>query len=427
MIESGPAAGVLGAAHIGRMTGHLKVISFDMGGTTAKAGIVEGGEPRIVPRFQAGEFLVTTPSLDLVEIGAGGGSIAWIDKSGLLKVGPQSAGADPGPACYPKGGSLPTVTDADVMLGWLNPDFFVGGKFHLNSAAAAQVINRHIAEPLKLDPIEAAYGIIKIVSSEMVEALRLVTVARGEDPRDYVLVAFGGAGPVHAALLAQELKIPRVLVPASPGVHSAMGLLVSDLKRDTVQTHFAELDTVDVNEIQSRFEGMEQAAHQEFASQGVPPERIVHERAIDLRYSIQKYELPVPVAPGQLKTEDKTGWRRAFDEVHEKHFGSRAEDQKVELVNYRLTTKVLVPKPAVTQSTMRTEIVEKALKMRRKAYFDGWHECPIYDRERLTSGNRVQGPAIIEQMDSTTVVHPGMEAHIDGYGNIIIEIGGDKQ
>jgi N-methylhydantoinase A len=426
MIESGPAAGVLGAAHIGRMTGHLKVISFDMGGTTAKAGIVEGGEPRIVPRFQAGEFLVTTPSLDLVEIGAGGGSIAWIDKSGLLKVGPQSAGADPGPACYPNGGSLPTVTDADVMLGWLNPDFFVGGKFHLNSAAAAREINRHVAEPLKLEPIEAAYGIIKIVSSEMVEALRLVTVARGEDPRDYVLVAFGGAGPVHAALLAQELKIPRVLVPASPGVHSAMGLLVSDLKRDTVQTHFAELDSVDVSEIQSRFEAMEQAAHEEFASQGVPPERIVHERAVDLRYSIQKYELPVPVARGQLKNEDKIGWRRAFDEVHEKHFGSRAEDQKVELVNYRLTTKVLVPKPALTKSPMRPEIPEKALKMLRKAYFDRWHECPIYDRERLTSGNRVQGPAIIEQMDSTTVVHPGMDAHIDGYGNIIIEIGGDK-
>jgi N-methylhydantoinase A len=426
MIESGPAAGVLGAAHIGRMTGHLKVISFDMGGTTAKAGIVEGGEPRIVPRFQAGEFLVTTPSLDLVEIGAGGGSIAWIDKSGLVKVGPQSAGADPGPACYPQGGSLPTVTDADVMLGWLNPDFFVGGKFHLDRAAAVQAITTHIAEPLNLEAIEAANGIIRIVSSEMVEALRLVTVARGEDPRDYVLVAFGGAGPVHAALLAHELKIPRVLIPSSPGVHSAMGLLVSDLKRDTVQTHFAELDAVDVSEIQRRFHEMEQGAHEEFASQGIPPERIVHERAIDLRYSIQKYELPVPVARGQLRADDKAGWRRAFDEVHEKHFGSRAEDQKVEIVNYRLTTKVLVPKPAVAELPMRLEISAKAVKAHRKAYFDGWCDCPIFDRERLVSGNRLRGPAIIEQMDSTTVVQPGQEARIDGFGNIIIEIAVDK-
>jgi N-methylhydantoinase A len=427
MIESGPAAGVLGAAHIGRMTGRLKVISFDMGGTTAKAGIVENGEPRIVPRFQAGEFLVTTPSLDLVEIGAGGGSIAWIDKSGLLKVGPQSAGADPGPACYPDGGSLPTVTDADVMLGWLNPDFFVGGKFHLDRAAASQAITAHIAEPLKLEPIEAAYGIIKIVSSEMVEALRLVTVARGEDPRDYVLVAFGGAGPVHAALLAQELKIPRVLVPASPGVHSAMGLLVSDLKRDTVETHFAELDAVDVNQIQRRFEALEEAAHEEFASQGIPPERIVHERAIDLRYSIQKYELPVPIGRGQLKADDKPRWRRTFDEVHERHFGSRAEDQKVEVVNYRLTTKVLVPKPAVTESPMRPELAAEAVKAHRHAYFDGWCDCPIYDRARLVSGNRLRGPAIIEQMDSTTLVHPGQEARIDGFGNIIIEIGEDNR
>ena len=424
MIESGPAAGVLGAAHIGRMTGQLKVISFDMGGTTAKAGLIEDGEPKIVPRFQAGEFLVSTPSLDLVEIGAGGGSIAWVDKSGLLKVGPQSAGAVPGPACYPNGGSLPTVTDADVTLGWLNPEFFVGGKFSLNANAAAKAIASQIAEPLKLDLIEAANGIIKIVSSNMVEALRLVTVSRGEDPREYVLVAFGGAGPVHAALLALELKIPRVLVPASPGVHSAMGLLVSDLKRDYIQTHFADLEALDIEEVQRRFETMENTAQQEFESQGIPPERIVHERAIDLRYSIQKYELPVPLTRDDTDAQAKARWRRAFDEVHEKHFGSRAEDQKVEVVNYRLTTKVLVPKPAVIKSDLGSERSDGAVKARRRAYFDGWHDCPIYDRTRLSAGNRLRGPAIIEQMDSTTVVHPGQEARIDGFGNIIIEING---
>jgi N-methylhydantoinase A len=427
MIESGPAAGVLGAAHIGRMTRQLKVISFDMGGTTAKAGIIRDGEPRIVPRFQAGEFLVTTPSLDLVEIGAGGGSIAWIDKSGLLKVGPQSAGADPGPACYPNGGLLPTVTDADVTLGWLNPDFFVGGKFPLNRAAAADAITTHIAEPLKLEPIEAASGIIKIVSSGMVEALRLVTVSRGEDPREYILVAFGGAGPVHAALLAQELRIPRVLIPASPGVHSAMGLLVSDLKRDYIQTHFAELEDVDVSEIQRRFEALEELAQQEFESQGIPLERIVHERAIDLRYSIQKYELPVPVARRTLVAEDKNAWRRAFDEVHEKHFGSRAEDQKVEIVNYRLTTKVLVPKPEIWESPLRGEDSAGAIRAHRKAYFDGWFDCPIYDRDKLVCGNQVRGPAILEQMDSTTVIHPGQQAWIDRFGNIIIDINGGSK
>ena len=426
MIESGPAAGVLGAAHIGRMTDQLRIISFDMGGTTAKAGIVQDGEPRVVPRFQAGEWLISTPSLDLVEIGAGGGSIAWIDKSGLVKVGPQSAGADPGPACYPNGGQLPTVTDADVTLGWLNPEFFVGGKFHLNAAAAEKAIATHIAAPLKLWTIEAANGIIKIVSSGMVEALRLVTVSRGEDPREYVLVAFGGAGPVHAALLAQELKIPRVIVPASPGVHSAMGLLVSDLKRDYIQTHFADLESFDVDALQHRFDAMEALAQQEFESQGIAPEQIVHERAIDLRYSIQKYELPVPVARSGLKPADVIAWRDAFHDIHEKHFGSRAEDQKVEIVNYRLTTKVIVPKPAVVASPLQVANCDGAIKARRRAYFDGWHDTPVYDREQLHAGNRLSGPAIIEQMDSTTVVHPGQTAAIDRFGNIIIEIFGER-
>lgn len=427
MIESGPAAGVLAAAHIGRMTSHLNVISFDMGGTTAKAGIIEGGEPRIVPRFQAGEWLVTTPSLDLVEIGSGGGSIAWIDKSGMLKVGPQSAGADPGPACYPNGGKAPTVTDADVALGWLNPDFFLGGKFKLNAAAAASAIAKQVAEPLGLELIEAANGIIKIVSSQMVEALRLVTVSRGEDPRDYVLVAFGGAGPVHAALLAEELKIPRVLVPASPGLASAMGLLVSDLKRDYIQTHFAELEQVAASEIQRRFETMERVAQEEFEAQGISPEQIRHERAIDLRYSIQKYELPVPVAGAPLTEADKIGWRRTFDGLHEKHYGSRAEEQKVELVNYRLTTKVILPKPLVSELAAQGEKPDAALKGHRSAYFDGWHDCPIYDRERLACGSRIRGPAIIEQMDSTIVIQPRQMAHVDRFGNIIMELAAEKK
>jgi N-methylhydantoinase A len=344
----------------------------------------------------------------------------------MLKVGPQSAGADPGPACYANGGTLPTVTDADVTLGWLNPDFFVGGKFPLDAKAADSAIAAHVAQPLKLELMEAASGIIKIVSSQMVEALRLVTVSRGEDPREYILVAFGGAGPVHAALLAEELQIPRVLVPASPGVHSALGLLVSDLKRDYIQTYFADLEAVDVGEVQRCFETMEELAQHEFESQGIAPDRMLHARAVDLRYSIQKYELPVPVAQGALTADAKADWRQTFDEVHERHFGSRAEDQRVEIVNYRLTTKVLVPKPTLPESAMRGANSENAIKSHRKTYFDGWYDCPIYDRARLACGNRLRGPAVIEQMDSTTVVHPGQNAHIDRFGNIIIEIGGDQ-
>ena len=426
MIESGPAAGVLAAAHIGRMTGHLKVISFDMGGTTAKAGIIEDGEPRGVPRFQAGEWLVSVPSLDLVEIGSGGGSIAWIDQSGMLKVGPQSAGAEPGPACYPRGGEAPTVTDADLTLGWLNPDYFLGGKVRLDPSAAAAAIAQKVAEPLGLDLIAAANGIVKIVNSQMVEALRLVTVSRGEDPRQYVLVAFGGAGPAHAAQLAEELKIPRVLVPPFPGLASAMGLLVSDLKRDYVQTRFADLEDVTASEVQERFEAMEAQARQEFEAQGISRDRIRHERALDLRYSIQKYELPVRVAGSDLKEADRLGWRRLFDELHEKHYGSRATDQRVEIVNYRLTARVVLPKPVVPEMSPDGESPHLALKGRRRAYFDGWFDCPIYDRERLLCGNRIHGPAIIEQMDSTIVVQPEREAIVDRFGNVIIELNAER-
>ncbi len=422
MIESGPAAGVLAAAHIGRLTGHSKLISFDMGGTTAKAGIIEDGEPQIVPRFQAGEWLLSAPSLDLVEIGSGGGSIAFIDQTGMLKVGPQSAGADPGPACYPHGGQSPTVTDADLVLGFLNPDYFLGGKIPLNRNSAEQAIMSHVAKPLQLDLITAADGIVKIVNSQMVEALRLVTVSRGEDPRQYVMVAFGGAGPIHAAQLIRELKIPMVLVPPVPGVASAMGLLVSDLKRHHLQSHFAVLSDIAAGEIQARFEAMEAAARRELEEDGLPAEQIQCERSLDLRYSIQKYELGVPVADGTLHDSDKATWRRQFDEKHEQHYGTRATDQIVEIMNYRLTAKVVLPKPPAREYPWQGEDPRVALKGSRQVYFDGWLDCPQYARERLASGNRLRGPAIIEQVDSTIVVYPDQEAHVDRFGNIIIEL-----
>ena len=421
MIESGPAAGVLAAAHIGRLTGHERVISFDMGGTTAKAGLIEGGEPRTVSRFQAGEWLLGVPSLDLVEVGAGGGSIAWIDESGMVKVGPRSAGADPGPACYLRGGQAPTVTDADLVLGWLNPDYFLGGKIRLDRAAAERAITTRVAERVGLDLTAAADGIVKIVNSQMVEALRLVTVSRGEDPRQFVMVAFGGAGPVHAAKLAEELKIPRVLVPPVPGVASAMGLLVADLRRDYVRSRFADLEAVTAAEVQHHFEEIEATARRELEQEGIAPARIACARALDLRYSIQKYELTVTVAGGALKAEDTAAWRRLFDERHEQHYGTRATDQRVEIVSYRVTASVALPKPEARELPRGGASADAALKNRRRAHFDGWIDCPVYDRERLTHGNRLSGPAIIEQVDSTIVVHPGQDAHVDRFGNVIVE------
>lgn len=423
IIESGPAAGVLAATHIGRLTDHGKIISFDMGGTTAKAGLVENHEPRTVSRFQAGEWLLGVPSLDLIEIGSGGGSIAWIDETGMLKVGPQSAGADPGPACYATGGALPTVTDADVVLGWLNPEFFLGGKMKLDGAAAGKAIQNEIAEPLGLDLVKAADGIVKIVNSHMVEALRLVTVARGEDPREFAMVAFGGCGPVHAAKLAEELRIAKVIVPPAPGVASAMGLLVSDLKRDYIRSRVADLADVDVAAVQATFAALQKTALDEMTGEKIPAETIRFERALELRYAIQKYELAIPIANNAISAADKALWREAFDQRHEAQYGTRADDQRVEIVNYRVTARVLLPKPKAKILPPLGENATAALKNLRRAYFDGWVDCPVYDRGKLGNGNRMDGPAIIEQVDSTIVIHAGQSAEVDCFGNVIIEVG----
>jgi N-methylhydantoinase A len=273
-----------------------------------------------------------------------------------------------------------------------------------------------------LDVTAAADGIVKIVNSQMVEALRLVTVSRGEDPRQFVMVAFGGAGPVHAAKLAEELKIPRVLVPPVPGVASAMGLLVADLRRDYVQSRFADLASVTAAEVQRHFEAIEAAARRELTAEGIAPEAIACERALDLRYSIQKYELSVPLGGGALTDADAAAWRRLFDERHEQHYGTRAADQQVEIVSYRVTARVALPRPKPRELGAAGESARGARKGSRRAYFDGWVDCPVYDRGRLGGGNRLAGPAIIEQVDSTIVVHPGHEARVDRFGNVLIEI-----
>lgn len=426
MIESGPAAGVLASAYIGRLTDHPNVVSFDMGGTTAKAGIIKDGEPLVVSQFQAGEWLLSIPSLDLIEIGSGGGSIAYVDKNGMLKVGPQSAGAEPGPACYQKGGQAPTVTDADLLRGWLNPDYFLGGRMPLDREAAEQAIRSHVAEPLGMDVLTAAEGIVRIVNSQMVEALRLATISRGEGPGDYTMVAFGGAGPVHAAQLAEELGISQVLVPLVPGVFSAMGLVVSDLKREYVQTDLTALEAVAANEVQARFESMEAVARQELEEEGIAAEQIRCERALDLRYEIQKYELTVPVANGTLQDSHKAEWRELFDQRHERQYGTRASDQPVEVVNFRLTAEVALPRPILHEFPLSGVSPQAALKGHRRAYFDSWLDCPVYARERLNHGNRLSGPAIIEQVDCTIVIWPGHEVQVDRLGNVVIDVTGGK-
>jgi N-methylhydantoinase A len=302
MVESGPAAGVIASAHLGASVGIPDILSFDMGGTTAKVGLIQDGEPSVTKDYNVGGhagagigrmslsgYPVRTPVVDLVEIGAGGGSIAWVDSGGLLRVGPQSAGADPGPVCYGRGGTEPTVTDANVVLGRLNPAYFLGGEMGLDVDAARAAIDERLATPLGLSVTEAAYGIVEIANAAMVNALHLISVQRGHDPRDFVLVAFGGAGPVHANAIAREAEMPRLLVPPSPGIFSATGLLTTDLKRDAATTIMRRAEELGQAELDVVFEQLERVGADELVAEGLSRDRVEFVRALYMRYVGQSY------------------------------------------------------------------------------------------------------------------------------------------
>jgi N-methylhydantoinase A len=357
---------------------------------------------------------VRTPVVDLVEIGAGGGSIAWVDSGGLLRVGPQSAGADPGPVCYRRGGVEPTVTDANVVLGRLNPSYFLGGEIELDVEGARRAIGDRCAEPLGLDVTEAANGIVEIANAAMVNALHLISVQRGYDPRDFVLFAFGGAGPVHANALARATEMPTVLIPRSPGIFSATGLLTTDLTRDAAVTVMSRLDDVDAEEVEASFARLEDAGRVELEREGLTPEAMSFVRKIDLRYVGQSYELTVPAGNGLLER---------FHDEHERTYGFSAPEEPVEVVSLRLTSVGKIAKPP-PQPVGRDGKAEP--KEHRPVYFaesNGYVDCPIYDRYALSAGASFAGPAILEELDSTTVVHPGYVALVDETGNLLIERG----
>jgi N-methylhydantoinase A len=425
MVESGPAAGVIASAHLGVALRRPDILSFDMGGTTAKVGLIQGGQPSVTKDYQVGGrasagiggmslsgYPVRTPVVDLVEIGAGGGSIAWVDSGGLLRVGPQSAGADPGPVCYRRGGGEPTVTDANVVLGRLNPAYFLGGEIDLDIDAARRAIEERCAQPLRLDVVEAANGIVEIANAAMVNALHLISVQRGYDPRDFVLVGFGGAGPVHANALARDAEMPTVLIPRSPGIFSATGLLTTDLKRDASRTIVRRLDDLDVHEVESTFADLERAGAAELRREGVADDAIEFVRQIDLRYVGQSYELTIPAGDGLVER---------FHDEHDRTYGFSAPAEPVECVSLRLTSVGRIAKPPLRRAAAGTPAEPKE---HRNVYFAeaaGYVECPIYDRYALPAGATLPGPVVIEEFDSTTVVHPGFGVQVDDVGNLIIE------
>jgi N-methylhydantoinase A len=436
MVESGPAAGVIAAGAFALPHGYTNVISFDMGGTTAKVGLIRDGQPQLSTEFEVGGQAITplgegrgsgypvrTPVIDLVEVGAGGGSEAWIDAGGALRVGPHSAGAVPGPVCYGQGGTTPTITDANLLLGRLNPDFFLGGELALDAGASRDAMTARCAQALGLDPVQAANGIVEIANAHMVGAIRLVSVQRGYDPRDFVLVAFGGAGPLHANALARELGLPTILIPPSPGIASALGLLMTDLKHEFVATRRQFLANLEPTALVALFSDFERQGEALLGREGMAPPQRHLVRTLDLRYRGQSHELTVAVPAGPLTPQDLARVQEQFHEAHARAYGYAAREDLVELVNVRLTAIGASPKPRLKALPQGHGHFNEAVKGERPVWFNetsGFTACPIVDRYRLRRGDVVPGPAVIEEVDSTTVVHPGYEALVDEYGNLLL-------
>jgi N-methylhydantoinase A len=433
-VESGPAAGVIAASLAGRQLQRPNLISFDMGGTTAKASVIANGEVAVTAEYEVGGsghgnrwmhgtgHPIRVPVIDLAEVSAGGGSVAWVDPGGALKVGPHSAGAVPGPACYGTGGSLPTVTDADVVLGHLDREALLGGALRIDLAAAERAIDVAIARPLGMTVPEAAARIIEVVNSNMAQALRIVSIERGHDPQEFSLIAFGGAGPVHAVSLAEELQIPEVIVPPAPGAFSALGLVASDLKRDYSRTLYADLGSVEASRVAEVIAGMEQAGREMLRAARVPLERQVLLRQADVRYRRQAYELTVPIADGQITRATLDELAAAFHARHEQTYGHANHSEAVQLVNLRLTALGRLPDLVLAQYGDSAN----ARVRRRDVWFaeTGFTPTPVHWRDGLTPDTHLIGPAIIEAMDSTAVVPPGWQARIDELGYTIMSLRG---
>jgi len=416
---SGPSGGAVAAAYIGELAGFKNVLAFDMGGTSTDVSVSMGGEPNLIRETRVGYYPVKASSVDVRTIGAGGGSIAHVPITGALRVGPQSAGADPGPACYGKGGEEPTVTDANVILGHLPPKL-LGGEMVLDVEKARQAVKK-IADAMGLTIEEAAQGIIDIVNENMFGALRLVSVQRGLDPRDFALVAFGGAGPLHANYLARLTGSFPAIIPPMPGVLSALGFLHSDIKNEFSQTMIRKLHEIDLKEFGEIFAVLAKEATEWLDEEGIPKENQKLDYQVDVRYYRQGYEFPIRVTPDQFNTEEgKRKFIADFKEVHERNYGFNI-DSDIEVVNLRVVGIGQVRKVELPKYPKTTEPVENAKYEVHKAWFDGKPiETPIYDRDKLGPGHEIPGPAIITQKDSTTVILPGYYGTVDDYLNILI-------
>jgi N-methylhydantoinase A len=421
MMESGPVGGIIASAQVGQALGFPNVISFDMGGTTAKTSLIRDGETTMAPGYYVGGYAsghpVMLPMIDVVEVGAGGGSIAWVDDVGALKVGPQSAGADPGPICY-RGGTEPTITDANVVLGRLDPDNFLGGQMKLDADAASKGIKERIAGPLGLDTVAAAQAIVEIAIAKMSLAVREVSVAKGYDPRDFALVASGGAGPLHVMAIARELFIPTVIVPLFPSHFSALGMLLADERHDFIRTFYCDLAGLDFAELRVAHAEMvaDAKAHLRHA------EDADYQIHLDLRYVGQEFTLSVPVALEQIKAGDRRAIRTAFDRLYEHRYAHHSPEEPVEMVNIRLAA---VGKRAKLKFPTAANTAAASPASRREAYFASAKEpvaCPVYRRDDLGGGARIVGPALIQEHGTTTVLFLNDGCTVADSGELIIAV-----
>ncbi len=436
IIESGPAAGVIASLTLAERVGLTNVLTLDMGGTTAKASLIEDGQIMHSPEYQVGGgvsvgtrlskgggYPLRVPAIDIAEVGAGGGSIVYLDTGGALRVGPQSAGAVPGPACYALGGEEPTLTDANVVLGYLNPDYLAGGALPLNAEKAHQTLHDKIAAPLNLSTPDAAHGVYRIAAANMARAARAVSLERGRDPREFVLCAFGGNGPLHATELAESLGVKQLLIPPSPGLFSAFGLLYADIAYHLVQTYKRLLTELDADELKETLTRLEGSAQEGLLAEGENAAQVILQRAVDLRYAGQSSELTLPVVDaevGQPQFFDTLGERFAAD--HERTYGHRAPDDPIEVVNLRLTA--IIP-TAKSQFSVLQPRNAQSLTSNRRCYFGretGWLEVPVLSRNQLGS-ELESGPFIVEEYDTTILVPPRCTGRRDEWGNVVIDMG----
>ena len=435
IVESGPAGGVVGAQALASKLGLDDIITFDMGGTTAKASLVERGEVTRSLEYSVGGgimigsrlltgagYQLKVPAIDLAEVGAGGGSVVWLDPAGSMQIGPESAGAHPGPVCYDLGGTEPTVTDANVLLGYINPKHLVGGALKLNSERSKAVFEERIAGPLGLELAHAAYGAHQIAASNMIRAIRAVSSERGRDPRRYALFAFGGNGPLFACGMARSLGISRVVVPPSPGLFSSFGLLYADVEHHYSRTLRRVLTAADADEIASAWGELEEEARAQLEADGFAPDKMAFQRRANLHYQGQIFELNVPAPSGPINRESLLALAEAFGVEHERTYGHRAgPEEPVELVNMVVIGQGI---PDHDRVPSELKLHARALsRARRDAYFGpelGWVDTPVVGREDVAAG--LSGPFIVEEYDATCVVPPEGNASLDDYGNIHIEL-----